>query len=44
MFSNDISNMSKTNSDLRLISRMYAKENGLNDVVLLNDQKKLLKH
>ena len=41
MFSNDLSNMSKTNSDLRLISSMYAKENGLNDVVLLNDQKKV---
>ena len=41
IFSNDLSNMSKTNSDLRLISSMYAKENGLNDVVLLNDQKKV---
>ena len=41
MFSNDLSNMSKTNSDLRLISSMYAKENGFNDVVLLNDQKKV---
>lgn len=41
MFSNDLSNMSKTNSDLRLISNMYAKENGLNDVVLLNDKKKI---
>ena len=41
MFSNDLSNMSKTNSDLRLISSMYAKENGLNDVILLNDQKKI---
>ena len=29
MYSNDLSNMSKTNSDLRLISSMYAKENGL---------------
>ena len=41
VFSNDISNMSKTNSDLRLISKMYAKENGLSDVVLLNDKKKI---
>ena len=41
VFSNDLSNMSKTNSDLRLISSMYANENGLNDVVLLNDQKKI---
>ena len=41
MFSNDLSNMSNTNNDLRLISSMYAKENGLNDVVLLNDKKKV---
>lgn len=41
IFSNDLSNMSKTNSGLRMISRMYAKENGLDDVILMNDQKKI---
>ena len=33
--------MSKTNSDLRLIASMYATENGLDDVILINDQKKI---
>ena len=41
MYSHSLSNMSKTNSDLRLIASMYAIENGLDDVIFLNDQKKI---
>tara|TARA_Y100001935_G_scaffold236984_1_gene222102 strand:- start:402 stop:1214 length:813 start_codon:yes stop_codon:yes gene_type:complete len=41
MYSHNLSNMSKTNSDLRLIASMYAIENGLDDIILINDQKKI---
>ena len=41
MYSHNLSNMSKTNIDLRLIASMYATENGLDDVILINDQKKI---
>ena len=39
--SNNLSNISTTNTTLFNIAKKYAKENGFDDCVILNDQKKL---
>ena len=40
--SGDISNLSATNLGIRIMSKSYAEENGLEDVLLLNDKKNLV--
>ena len=40
--SGDLSNLSPTNMGLRLMANRYAEENGLEDVLLLNEQKNLV--